>query len=51
MKEGEIFTAQNVRSIRPGSGLHTRHLEEVLGQRAAQDIARGTPMSFDLLAR
>lgn len=51
VKEGEIFTAQNVRSIRPGSGLHTRHLEEVLGQRAAQDIARGTPMSFDLLAR
>lgn len=51
VEAGGEFTEQNVRSIRPGYGLHTRHLDEVLGQRAAQDIARGTPMSFDLLAK
>ena len=51
VKAGALFTAQNVRSIRPGYGLHPRHLDEVLGQRAAQDIKRGTPMSFDLLAK
>jgi sialic acid synthase SpsE len=40
-----------VRSIRPGDGLHTRHLAEVLGKRAARDIQRGTPVSWDLIVR
>jgi pseudaminic acid synthase len=47
--EGEFFTAQNVRSIRPGHGLHTRHLEEVLGRAATRDIPRGTPLAWDLV--
>jgi N-acetylneuraminate synthase len=46
---GEPFTMKNVRSIRPAGGLHPRHLEEVLGRRAARDIARGTPLSWALL--
>jgi pseudaminic acid synthase len=49
MKVGEVFTSRSVRSIRPGYGLHTRYLGEVLGRRAAQDIARGTPLSWDLI--
>ncbi len=51
VKQGEPFTARNVRSIRPAHGLHTRHLPEILGQRAACDIERGTPLSWDLVAR
>ncbi len=51
MKQGEPFTTENVRSIRPGHGLHTRHLSEVLGQHAARDIDRGTPLSWDLVHR
>ena len=51
MKAGELFTAENVRSIRPAHGLHTRHLDEVLGKPAAADIARGTPLSWDLVKR
>lgn len=51
VKRGEPFTADNVRSIRPGHGLHTRHLAEVLGRHAARDIARGTPLSWDLVNR
>jgi N-acetylneuraminate synthase len=51
VKQGELFTAENVRSIRPAHGLHTRHLPEVLGKQAAQDIERGTPLSWDLIAR
>jgi len=51
VKQGQAFTVSNVRSIRPGHGLHTRHLPEILGQRAACDIARGTPMSWDLVSR
>jgi len=50
VKKGEKFTAENVRSIRPGYGLHTRHLAEVVGKAAAQDIARGTPLSWDLVS-
>ena len=51
LKRGEVFTAGNVRSIRPANGLHTRHLNEVLGRRAACDIDSGTPMSWDLVDR
>lgn len=49
VKRGDLFTAENVRSIRPGHGLHTRHLPEVLGRRAACDIERGTPLSWELV--
>jgi pseudaminic acid synthase len=49
VKRGEMFTEANVRSIRPGHGLHTRHLGEVLGKRAMRDIDRGTPLSWDLV--
>ena len=49
VKRNETFTPANVRSIRPGSGLHTRHLGEVLGKRAVRDIKRGTPLTWDLV--
>lgn len=51
MRAGERFTADTVRSIRPGYGLHTRHLEEVLGRSAACDIPRGTPLAWDLVKK
>jgi N-acetylneuraminate synthase len=50
VKQGEVFTAKNVRSIRPAHGLHTRHLPEILGKHAVRDIAFGTPLSWDLVA-
>jgi pseudaminic acid synthase len=46
---GEEFSERNVRSIRPGYGLHSRHLEEILGRKAAKDILLGTPFSWDLV--
>lgn len=49
MRAGELFTTKNIRSIRPGDGLHTRYLEGVLGRRANQDIKRGTPLSWKLV--
>ena len=51
VKAGEAFTEKNVRSVRPGNGLHTRHLREVLGRTATRDIARGTPLAWDMVAR
>jgi N-acetylneuraminate synthase len=49
VKSGEIFTEENVRSIRPGHGLHTRHLPEILGKRAACDVERGTPLNWNVV--
>jgi pseudaminic acid synthase len=49
IKKGELFTKQNVRSIRPADGLHPRHFAEVLGKRAACDVERGTPLSWALV--
>ncbi len=46
VEEGETFTEDNVRSIRPGDGLHTRHFEEVIGSKAANDLERGTPLRW-----
>jgi pseudaminic acid synthase len=46
---GDILTGDNVRSIRPGYGLQPKHLSEVLGKHARRDIARGTPLSFELV--
>lgn len=49
VRRGDVFTSENVRSIRPGHGLHTRHLSEVLGRHASCDIERGTPLSWNLV--
>jgi pseudaminic acid synthase len=51
VSEGALFTPDNIRSIRPGYGLHPRHLEEVLGKRAAKEIKRGTPLNWDSVVR
>jgi pseudaminic acid synthase len=50
MQAGEIFTPENVRSIRPGHGLPPKYLPEVLGRRATTDIPKGTPLGFHLIS-
>lgn len=49
MRKDEVFTADNVRSIRPGYGLHPRFLENVLACRVTRDVVRGTPLTWDLV--
>jgi len=49
VRVGEMFTRENVRSIRPGHGLYTRYLGKVLGRRATRNISRGTPLSWDMV--
>jgi len=46
IKKGDEFTAENVRSIRPGYGLAPKHLPDVLGKTANRDIERGTQFSL-----
>jgi N-acetylneuraminate synthase len=50
IRRGDTFKVTNVRSIRPGYGLHTRYLPSVLGARATMDIERGTPLSWQHVA-
>lgn len=47
VKAGDVFSEDNIRSIRPGNGLAPKYLSDVLGKRAAHDIERGTPLSFN----
>lgn len=49
VKAGEEFTAENIRSIRPSFGLHPRHLKDILGRQATQDISAGTPLAWPLI--
>lgn len=49
MKAGEVFTPENLRSVRPADGLHTRYYEQLLGRRITRDAGLGTPMSWDLV--
>ena len=46
MKVGEVFTKENIRSIRPGYGLHTRFLKNIIGHKATRNIERGTPVDW-----
>lgn len=48
--KGAKLTHENVRSIRPGHGLHPRHLEDVVGRTTAATVPRGTPLSWELIA-
>lgn len=47
VKAGEPFTEKNIRSIRPGKGIPTWYLDDIIGKNAAVDIKRGTSMKWE----
>jgi len=49
LEEGASLNGENVRAIRPGYGLPPRYLELVMGRRVKGKIAKGTPLSWDIL--
>ncbi|MDE6700740.1 MAG: pseudaminic acid synthase [Acetatifactor sp.] len=49
MKAGDVFTPENLRSVRPACGLHTMYYEELLGKKISRDAKLGTPMSWELV--
>ena len=49
IKAGEMITEKNVRSIRPGFGLHPKYLNEIIGKKVKRDIERGGIFSLDLI--
>lgn len=44
IRKGEIFTDKNIKSLRPGLGLHPKYLPEILGKTSTKDIAKGSPL-------
>jgi pseudaminic acid synthase len=48
VKRGDVFTQENVRSIRPGYGLPPKYFNKILGKKAKVNIHRGTPLHWDL---
>lgn len=50
LKAGEVFTAENVRVIRPGYGLPPKFYDEVIGRAASRAIKRGTPLEWHHLS-
>jgi pseudaminic acid synthase len=49
IEEGEVFTEENIKSIRPGYGLSPKYLNDILGKKAKQKIKKGTPILFGLI--
>ncbi len=49
VKKGDIITENNIRSIRPGYGLHPKHYKEILGKTFNTSIEKGEPLSIDVI--
>lgn len=49
VKKGDIISEKNIKSIRPGDGMHPKYLNVVLGKTFKQDIKKGTPLKDELI--
>ena len=49
IKKGELFTTRNVKSIRPGFGLHPKYLKDLVGKTATKDLIKGTRTNKSML--
>lgn len=49
MKAGEVITSENVRSVRPGYGMHPKYLPEILGKRIKFDVQAGERFDAGML--
>ncbi len=50
IKKGELFTKENVRDVRPGLGLPTKHFDEIIGKHATKNIPFATPLSWKMIS-
>lgn len=50
MKAGDVITEQNVRSVRPGYGLHPKYLTEILGKKVKLDLEKGSRFSLEAIS-
>ncbi|QIH31566.1 pseudaminic acid synthase [Sphingobacterium sp. DR205] len=47
IKAGDVLTENNVRSIRPGFGMHPKHYHDILGRKITGDLPKGSRLSFN----
>ncbi|MCX6158525.1 MAG: pseudaminic acid synthase [Ignavibacteriae bacterium] len=51
IKAGDVFTETNIRSIRPGYGLHPKYYNEIIGKIASKDVERGEPLNWEMVSK
>jgi pseudaminic acid synthase len=49
IKKGEIITTENIKSVRPGNGLHPKNYKNVIGKVASKDLKKGEPLKFNMI--
>ncbi|MMZ64520.1 Pseudaminic acid synthase [compost metagenome] len=49
LKKGDILTRDNVKAIRPGLGLPTKYLDQILGRAVSCDVSKGTPLTWEVI--
>ena len=49
VKKGDTITKENIRSIRPGYGLHPKYYDEILGKTFSEDVQRGEPFNKNMV--
>lgn len=47
IRPGEVLTEKNIRCVRPGFGMHPKHLPDVLGKKARTHLEKGTRLTFE----
>ena len=50
IKKGDKFSFENIRSIRPGYGLHPKQYKEVFGKTTNRNLKKGTPVSWKIIS-
>ena len=51
IKKGKVFTEENIRSVRPGYGLHPKYLRDILGKKVAISLTRGTALKWEMIIK
>jgi pseudaminic acid synthase len=49
VESGDLITTENIRSIRPGNGLHPKYYKEILGKKFSEDVTRGEPLILKMI--
>jgi len=47
IKKGEVFSVENIKSVRPGYGLHPKYYSKVIGKKATKDYSFGDKLLFE----
>ena len=50
IEKGDIITEDNIRSVRPGYGLHPKYLKEVLGKKFTRNCKFGEALEWDIIS-